>query len=109
MSKDNDQLSVVRKRISETMAAVEEEQRELINILAFLSTISKEARQQMSESASGSQGARRRKTGLTIDQSGDYYQRRVVEKEQAIGRMWEKIHDLQVEERQLKETLEQNK
>ncbi|ODA79269.1 hypothetical protein RJ55_04862 [Drechmeria coniospora] len=86
----NNQLATLKKRISETMAAVDEERRELNQILAFLRNIPKESRQQLSNSAAGSKRARADMSGQTIDESGDYYERRRMEKEQAIGRMWER-------------------
>ncbi|KYK57371.1 hypothetical protein DCS_04380 [Drechmeria coniospora] len=108
MSMTNNQLATLKKRISEIMAAVDEERRELNQILAFLRNIPKESRQQLSNSAAGSKRARADMSGQTIDESGDYYERRRMEKEQAIGRMWEKIHDLQVEEIQLKKSIERD-
>jgi len=98
-----DELEKVKKRISEVMADVAREQRELDDILLFLSAIEQANLQQISGSASSARSRRNKVKAKSVEEEKKDYERRRAEKQESIGRLWMKIHDLQEQEKELKD------
>ena len=96
-----EELANIKKRISENMASLAEKQRELDDILAFIARLESASLRQLAESASGSRKKRHLAEPKSVLEQKEEYEQKRVAMEQNIGRMWEKIHDLQEQERML--------
>jgi Asp-tRNA(Asn)/Glu-tRNA(Gln) amidotransferase C subunit len=92
----------LKKRISEAMEELGKEQQELDDILGFIGRINDADLEQMSGSASSARNKRNKEKARSAAEVKEEHERRRAEKEANIGRMWEKIHDLQEQERKLK-------
>ncbi len=91
----------LKKRISEAMKELDEEQRELDDILRFIDSIENAELEQMSGSASSARNRRNKDMAKSMIKEKEEYERKRADKEANIGRMWEKIYDLQEQERNL--------
>ncbi len=91
----------LKKRISEAMKELNEEQRELDDILRFIDSIENAELEQMSGSASSARNRRNKDMAKSMIKEKEEYERKRADKEANIGRMWEKIYDLQEQERNL--------
>lgn len=63
----------------------------------------------MSGSASSARSRRKRAKVKSVGEEKEEYERRRTEKEEHLGRMWLKIHELQEQERELEKNLQQGK
>ncbi|KAL7784091.1 hypothetical protein V8C37DRAFT_413511 [Trichoderma ceciliae] len=99
-----EELERTKRRISETMREVQRAQNELNDILKFIETIEASNAIQMSGSASSARSRRKKNKGntKTAEEELDSYRHKQAEKEESLGRLWEKLHDLQAKERNLK-------
>ncbi|KPA45722.1 hypothetical protein FLAG1_01448 [Fusarium langsethiae] len=95
------ELSDIRKRISETMAYVSKEQQELDEIIQFINRIEQFDLQQMSGSASSARGKRNKAQVKSVKEEKEDYECRRAKKQESLGLMWRKIHELQEREREL--------
>lgn len=93
----SEQLKKIRKRISETLADAAAKQKELDEVIGMLHGISQSNQDQLSNSGSWAR-ERRTKRAAKQNRIADYERQRI-ELEQAIGRMWEKIGELQEKEK----------
>lgn len=92
MDLTRDELGKVKKRISEIMADIMKEQKELDGILFYVDSLSRDDMQQMSRSASSAKG-KRNKTGVRpVEEEKQAYEERRAEKQETVGRLWMKIH-----------------
>ncbi|EXK77990.1 hypothetical protein FOQG_17319 [Fusarium oxysporum f. sp. raphani 54005] len=94
-------LSEIKKRISEIMADVAEEQQELDAIVLFIDNIEQQNQDQMSQSASSAKRRRKKAAAMSLEEEKKDYERRRAAKQDSLGRLWQKIHDLQEQEREL--------
>ncbi|RMJ07399.1 hypothetical protein CDV36_013006 [Fusarium kuroshium] len=101
MDPTSENLNQIKKRISEIMADVAKEQEELDAIVLFIDRIERQNQDQMSQSASSAKRRRRKAAAKTVEEEREDYERRRAEKQDIIGRLWQKIHDLQEQEKQL--------
>jgi hypothetical protein len=95
------ELSDIRKRISEIMVDVSKEQQELDEIIRFIDRIEQVDLQQMSGSASSARRRRYKAQAKSVEEEKKDYERRRAEKEESLGLMWRKIHELQEREKEL--------
>lgn len=96
------ELDMVKKRLSETMAALSEEEKELDDIIAYINSIDKDDLERLADSASSAKARRGKITKIkSAKEETEEYERRRAEKEANIGNMWVKIHNLQEQEREL--------
>jgi len=97
------ELQRTKKRISETMQDVQRAQSELNEILKYIETIEASNAIQMSGSASSARSRRKKNKGdtKTIEEELESFRHMQAEKEESLGRLWEKLHDLQAKERNL--------
>ena len=98
---DRKELKRVQKRISELMRdyATEQEQRQ--NLLNTIQSVSSSNIQLMSASASSSRRNRQRTDTTDMRTTINELQRQLTEKEAVIGRLWNKLAELQEREREL--------
>ncbi|KAG8415538.1 hypothetical protein J3458_009379 [Metarhizium acridum] len=87
------------------MATVAQEQKEFEDILEYINSIEQANLSQMVGSASSARSRRKKSKTMPkpADEELEKYQRRRAGKEESIGLMWQKIHELQQEEKRLKE------
>lgn len=98
---DRKELKRVQKRISELMRDYAAEQEHRQNLLNTIQYVSSTNIQLMSDSASSSRRNRRRTDTADMSTTIDQLQRQLAEKEAVIGRLWNKLAELQEREREL--------
>lgn len=98
-----EELQRTKKRISETMQDVQRAQNELNDILKYIDTIEASNARQMSGSASSARSRRKRNkvNTKTVEEELESYRNMQAEKEESLGLLWKKLHDLQAKERNL--------
>ncbi|UNI19824.1 hypothetical protein JDV02_005974 [Purpureocillium takamizusanense] len=96
-----EELANIKKRISENMASVAEQQRELDDTLAFIADLESESLRQMARSSSSSRKKRNLPEPKPVEEQKADMERKRARIERNLGLMWEKIHDLQEQERML--------
>ncbi|CAK7236619.1 hypothetical protein SCUCBS95973_009668 [Sporothrix curviconia] len=103
MDRTQKELADIKKRISETMTIIDQEKRALDEIISILQSLSGAVYDQIMASSSTSK-EKRDIAPIEINTRDEELQRPEDmrnAKQDAIGRMWEKLHDLQQEERDL--------
>ena len=97
------ELDEIKKRITETMTIIDKEKIELEGVLALLQNLSNDTYDLITSSASNSRSKRDKNPGGVKTRDEEMQELEAVRnaKQDAIGRMWEKLHDLQQEERDL--------
>jgi replicative DNA helicase len=88
------------------MADVMKEQTELDGILLYIDSLSRDNMQQMSRSASSAKRKRNKAGVRPVDEEKQAYEERRAEKQENLGRLWMKIHELQELERELEKGVE---
>lgn len=96
-----EELENIKKRISEILTDVAKEQEELDDILKFIAAVEDISLQQMSGSASSARSRRSKAKAKSIEEEKKEYEERREQKQVKIRHMWEKIHELQLQERKL--------
>lgn len=104
-----DELEKIKKRISEVMIDMANEQQQLDAILRYLESVEQASLHQMSESASSARDRRKKPKTKSAEEEKESYERMRGQKEESLGRMWRKIHDLQVQQRELEGKLGEGK
>ena len=95
------ELEEVKKRMSEIMQDIMQEQKELEKILEFIESLSRDDMQRISESTSSTRRNRNIADIRSAEEEKQSYEEMRVAKEQSLGNLWMKIHELQVKEREL--------
>lgn len=98
---DVKELKQIQQRISDIMRQYTAEQQERQRMLSYIEYASRNDVQLMSASASNSRERRRRGGGSDMQQEIDTLKQQMSEKEAAIGRLWNKLAELQEREREL--------
>ncbi len=101
MDTASEELARIKARISQEMTALAEEQGELDAILRFIDGMGQANLGQVSSSPSSARSRRRKAGSKSAEEESAGYEGKRAKKEENIGRLWEKIHDLQDKEKEL--------
>ncbi|ROT34543.1 hypothetical protein SODALDRAFT_329795 [Sodiomyces alkalinus F11] len=101
MTRKPDEVQALNKRISEIIGVLAEEQEKLDDILRYLESISEADLGKMSRSASSARNRRRKAGTKSIKEEKEEYENKRHHIEAKIGRLWEKINDLQKQKEDL--------
>lgn len=101
LNPDSKELKKVQKRISDTMRDLTDEQENYQNLINAIQDASAVDVQLMSNSASSSRRRRGRRDAGNMNRRVEELQTQLSAKEVAIGRLWNKLAELQEKEREL--------
>ncbi|KFG79816.1 hypothetical protein MANI_008935 [Metarhizium anisopliae] len=95
------EIQRLENAIDESIAWINQKEIEMQQLVAYIESLPRDARQRMSDSGSGSRMRRGKRETATADDALALYNRRVIEMEEAIRQQWLKLEDLKEQKRRL--------
>lgn len=95
------EIERLERAIDESIAWINQKEIEMQQLVAYIESLPREARQRLSDSGSGSRRRRGMEKALEVDEALSFYSRRVIEMETAIRQQWLKLEDLKEQKRML--------